>query len=189
MPNEKPLAAYLAEKAHLDELLDEALIETFPASDPVSIDIESGTPADSAADLAAVLAPAILSTRSDAIIAADKDGIIRFWNPGAERIFGFTDHDAIGRSLDIIIPERLRQRHWDGYDHAMEIGRTRYGDGDVLAVPAIRKDAVQISVEFTIMLLKDQSGQLLGVGAILRDVTARFDELRTLKRQLASHNR
>ena len=62
-----------------------------------------------------MLARALLGTSSDAIIAADKDGIVRFWNPGAERIFGYTSEDAIGQSLDIIIPERLRKRHWDGY--------------------------------------------------------------------------
>jgi PAS domain S-box-containing protein len=82
--------------------------------------------------LSALLAEAILSARSDAIIAADNDGIIRFWNPGAERIFGYSGNEALGQSLDLIIPERLRQRHWDGYRRVMETAQSRYGESDVL---------------------------------------------------------
>ena len=83
-----------------------------------------------------LVAQAVLRTRSDAIIAADRDGIICFWNPGAERMFGHVSGEAIGRSLDLIIPERLRQRHWDGFRQTMETGRSRYGEGDLLSVPA-----------------------------------------------------
>ena len=131
-----------------------------------------------------VLAKAVLSTASDAIIAADKDGIIRFWNPGAERIFGYSSGAAVGTSLDIIIPERLRQRHWHGYDQVMNGGESRYGHGDILAVPSIRKDGAAISIEFTIVPLRDDAGALIGLAAILRDVTKRFEEMRALKRQL-----
>jgi PAS domain S-box-containing protein len=173
-------------KAHLDALLDEALTETFPASDPVSIEFDNGIAGSVVSDILHVLAQAILSTRSDAIIAADTRGIIRFWNPGAERIFGFASVEAIGQSLDIIIPERLRQRHWDGYDRTMKTGRSRYGEGDVLAVPAIRKDGAQVSIEFTVVLLRNETDHLLGIAAILRDVTKRFEELRALRRQLAA---
>ena len=132
-----------------------------------------------------MLARALLGTSSDAIIAADKDGIVRFWNPGAERIFGYTSEDAIGQSLDIIIPERLRKRHWDGYQQVMQGGESRYGHGDILAVPSIRKDGAGISVEFTIVPLTDEAGLLNGVAAIMRDVTKRFEEVRALKRKLA----
>jgi len=132
-----------------------------------------------------MLARALLGTSSDAIIAADKDGIVRFWNPGAERIFGYTSEDAIGQSLDIIIPERLRKRHWDGYQQVMQGGESRYGHGDILAVPSIRKDGAGISVEFTIVPLTDEAGRLNGVAAIMRDVTKRFEEVRALKRKLA----
>ena len=131
------------------------------------------------------LARALLGTRSDAIIAADKDGVVRFWNPGAERIFGYTSEDAIGQSLDIIIPERLRTRHWDGYQQVMQGGESRYGHGDILAVPSIRKDGAGISVEFTIVPLTDEAGRLNGVAAIMPDVTKRFEEVRALKRKLA----
>ncbi len=136
-------------------------------------------------DFATLLDRLLLSTRSDAIIAADRDGVIRFWNPGAERIFGYTRDEAVGCSLDLIIPERLRARHWDGFRHAMASGQSRYGEGDVLAVPALRKDGATISVEFTIVPLKDDAGAIIGMGAVMRDVTRRFNELRALKRQLA----
>lgn len=132
-----------------------------------------------------LLAKAVLATTSDAIIAADKANIVRFWNPGAERIFGYTRDEAIGQSLDIIIPERLRKRHWDGYQRVMAGGESRYGHGDVLAVPAIKKNGTGVSVEFTIVPLTEDAGQLIGVAAIMRDVSKKFKEVRTLKRKLA----
>ena len=131
------------------------------------------------------LGDTILNTTSDAILATDREGVIRFWNRGAARIFGFTAEQAIGASLDLIIPERLRKRHWDGYERVMATGETRFGAGDVLAVPAIAKGGRQISVEFTIILLQDSEQRVSGMAAILRDVTARFEELRRLKRELA----
>jgi PAS domain S-box-containing protein len=131
------------------------------------------------------LTRAILSTQGDAIIASDGDGVIRFWNPGAERIFGYTGSDAVGQSLDIIIPESLRGRHWAGYRRVMTTGERRYGHGDILAVPAIHKDGVRISIEFTIVPLHDMKGKMIGMAAVMRDVTKRFEELRTLKKMLA----
>ncbi len=131
------------------------------------------------------LAQAILSTNSDAIVAADADGVIFFWNPGAERIFGHTSAEAVGRSLDIIIPERLRKRHWGGYRQVMKSGESRYGHGDILAVPAITRGGAVISIEFTIIPLRSDSGKLAGLAAILRDVTKRFEEMRALKQRIA----
>ena len=136
-------------------------------------------------NIASRLGDTILNTTSDAILATDREGVIRFWNRGAARIFGFTAEQAIGASLDLVIPERLRKRHWDGYERVMATGETRYGAGDVLAVPAIAKGGRQISVEFTIILLEDSEQRVSGMAAILRDVTARFEELRQLKRELA----
>jgi PAS domain S-box-containing protein len=136
-------------------------------------------------DLAAALAEALLATRSDAIIAADRDRVIRFWNPGAERLFGHSADEALGRSLDLIIPERLRERHWQGYGRVMATGQSRYGESDVLAVPAQRKDGGTVSVEFTIVPLRDRAGHLIALAALLRDVTKRFEETRALKRRLA----
>jgi PAS domain S-box-containing protein len=135
-------------------------------------------------DRKAILEQAVLSTNSDAIIAADKEGTIFFWNSGAERIFGYTSADALGRSLDIIIPDRLRRRHWDGYRQVMKSGESRYGHGDVLAVPGITKSGKGISLEFTIIALRAETGELVGLAAIMRDVTKRFEEIRALKQKL-----
>jgi PAS domain S-box-containing protein len=127
--------------------------------------------------------PTLINEAADAIIYSDEDGLIRFWNKGAERIFGFSKVDAIGHSLDIIIPENLRKRHWDGYVATMRTGKTRYGDGDVLSVPALRKDGTRISIEFTILPFHDKDGRMAGIAAILRDVTKRFEELKALRKQ------
>src|ERR1041385_6262421 len=132
------------------------------------------------------VAEALLTTRSDAVVAADADGIIRFWNAGAERIFGHSAADAVGRSLDLIIPERLRQRHWDGYRRTMATGQSRYGEGEMLSVPALRRDGVTISVEFTVMALTSEDGRMTGIIAIMRDATKRFEEMRALRRKLAA---
>lgn len=134
---------------------------------------------------AEALGRAILAASGDAVLATDRAGIITFWNPGAVRIFGFAADEAVGVSLDLIIPERLRGRHWDGWQRVMATGQTRYGAGDLLSVPALTKDGRRISVEFTIVLLEDAEGRPAGVGAVMRDVTARFEELRRLKRALA----
>jgi PAS domain S-box-containing protein len=114
------------------------------------------------------IAKAVLSTSSDAIVAADKRGTIVFWNPGAERIFGFGVNEAVGQSLDIIIPERLRKRHWDGYYQVMDTGKSRYDHGDILAVPGMKRDGAQISIEFTIAQVRDNTGELNGLVAIMR---------------------
>jgi PAS domain S-box-containing protein len=134
--------------------------------------------------LARTVADAILAAPADAVVATDRDGIIRLWNPGAERIFGYPADEAVGQSLDLIIPERLRERHWQGYRQVMETGESRYGHGDLLSVPSLRKDGQRISVEFTIVPLKDESGLLEGMTAVMRDVTKRFEEMRTLKQKL-----
>jgi PAS domain S-box-containing protein len=136
-------------------------------------------------NLSALIAESLLHTRSDAIIGADSDGIIRFWNPGAERIFGHAAADAIGQSLDLIIPERLKIRHWQGYRATIATGDSRYGEGDVLAVPALHKNGATISIEFTILPLRDSSGAIISIVAIIRDVTKRFEEIRELRRRLA----
>jgi PAS domain S-box-containing protein len=136
-------------------------------------------------ELATRLGAAILASPAEAILTADREGIVRFWNPGAVRIFGFTAEEACGASLDLIIPERLRSRHWQGWQRVMKTGETRYGAGDLLAVPAETKDGRRISVEFTITMLRDAGGQIAGMAAVLRDVSGRFEETRRLKRLLA----
>ncbi len=123
----------------------------------------------------------------DAIIYADAGGLVVFWTDAAERIFGFSEAEAVGKSLDIIIPETLRQRHWDGYAATMRTGKTRYGAGDVLAVPALRKGGARISIEFTIVPFADRTGRILGIAAILRDVTKQFEEMKALRKELATY--
>ena len=130
------------------------------------------------------LRTALLASTSDAIVATDRDGRITFWNPGAERIFGFAADEAIGKSLDLIIPENLRARHWEGFHHVMKTGVSRYGDGDLLSVPGLAKDGRRISVEFTIVMLRD-GADVTGTVAVMRDVTKRFEEVRELRRKLA----
>jgi PAS domain S-box-containing protein len=128
----------------------------------------------------------LVTGTSDAIIYADSEGVIRFWNGGAVRIFGFAENEAVGQSLDLIIPESLRERHWQGFDHTMRTGESRYGAGDILAVPALRKDGKRISVEFTILPFRGDDGKIVGIAAILRDVTTRFEQMRALQRELAA---
>ena len=128
----------------------------------------------------------VVRTIPDAVIYADAEGIIRFWNAGAERIFGFAAVDAVGQSLDIIIPANLRARHWDGFRQVMATGESRYGEGDLLSVPGLHKDGTRISLEFTIAALRDGAGRMQGVAAVLRDVTPRFEELRQLRKTVGA---
>ena len=136
-------------------------------------------------ELAQSVADAILATAAHAVVATDRDGIIRLWNPGAARIFGHAADEAVGQSLDLIIPERLRAAHWEGWRRVMETGESRYGHGDLLSVPGIHKDGRRISVEFTIMPLKNAGGAMVGMAALMRDVTRRFEEIKALRQKLA----
>ena len=122
----------------------------------------------------------------DAVIYADAEGRIRVWNSAAARLFGYGESEALGASLDLIIPERLRARHWQGYGEVMQGRDSRYAEGALLAVPALHKEGRQLSVEFTILPFRDASGAMLGIAAIMRDVTARFEETRALRRELAA---
>ncbi len=136
-------------------------------------------------DLTRVVADAIVASASDAVVATDRDGIIRLWNLGAERIFGHRADEALGQSLDLITPERLRARHWEEFRHVMATGESHYGEGDLLSVPGLRQDGQRISLEFTIVPLRDRQGQVHGIAAVMRDVTSRFEEIRNLMQKLA----
>lgn len=125
----------------------------------------------------------LVEALGDAIIVADSDGVIRFWNPAAERLFGFTPDEALGKSLDLIIPERLRARHWAGYARTMSTGETQYKD-EVLRVPAVHKDGRAISIAFTVGMLYEQQ-KLTSIVAVVRDETAHFTEDQKLRKQLA----
>ena len=126
----------------------------------------------------------IVDKAADAIIFADAEGIIRLWNAGAEAIFGYPAAEALGQSLDLIVPEKLRKNHWEGYRKVMATGKSKYGK-ETLAVPAITKDDKRISIEFTIVLVSNDSGEPLGTAAIIRDVTERFLKQKELKKRLA----
>lgn len=119
------------------------------------------------------------------ILYADREGRIRFWNRGAEAIFGHTASEAIGQSLDLIVPEKQRPRHWEGWNRVMESGVTKYGS-EALAVPAMRKDGARISIEFNILLLRSPEGRLQGAVAMVQDVTARWQQQKELRTRLAA---
>lgn len=126
----------------------------------------------------------ILDGSPDAILICDHAGTVRYWNVAAERVFGFRVTEALGVSMNLIIPERLRARHWAGWEATMRTGVTRYGEGQLLAVPALHKDGRQVSIEFSIQLMKDADGQIEWVVAVIRDVTDRFIREKDLRAQL-----
>lgn len=126
----------------------------------------------------------LVAAIGDAIVIADARGAITLWNPAAQRMFGYTEAEALGQSLDLIIPERLRARHWQGYDKTMATGITRYGS-ELLKVPAVDKDGKAMSIAFTVALLKDAAGAVTGIVAVIRDETTRFQQERALKKRLA----
>lgn len=131
-------------------------------------------------------ATGLVAGMADGLVYADADGIIRLWNRGAARIFGYAEAEAIGESLDIIIPAGQRERHWQGYRQTMRTGETRYGEGQTLSVPAVRRDGTRISVEFTIVPFLDPAGHMIGIAAIMRDATRSFEELRALRKENAA---
>jgi PAS domain S-box-containing protein len=121
---------------------------------------------------------------SEAILFADVEGLVRAWNPGAEAMFGWSAAEILGRSMDVVIPERLRGRHWDGWRKVLETGVTRYSGKDLLAVPALRKDGASLSIEFSIQIVRDDAGALLGFAAVIRDVTERWQKEKALRLRL-----
>jgi PAS domain S-box-containing protein len=125
---------------------------------------------------------ALVAALGDAVVVCDKAGLITLWNPGAERLFGFSEAEALGASLDIIIPEKLRGRHWEGYHHTMATGITKYGS-DVLRVPAITKDGRQLSIAFTVAMLYGPDGKVSAIASIMRDETDRFRRDRELRKR------
>jgi PAS domain S-box-containing protein len=127
----------------------------------------------------------IIEGTQDAIIFADREGVIQLWNAGAETMFGYQSEEAVGQSLDLIIPEQLKARHWEGYHKVMATGVTRYGR-EVLAVPAQCKDGARISIEFTIVMLRDGANDVAGTAAIIRDVTTRWQQEKALKERIAA---
>ena len=126
----------------------------------------------------------LANVMGDGVVISDAKGEIVFWNSAAERIFGYTASEALGKSLDIITPERFRERHWDGYKKSMETGTTRSGS-TLLTVPALHKEGKALSIAFTVAMLTNADGNVEGIAAIVRDDTARFQADRLLKKQIA----
>lgn len=131
----------------------------------------------------------IIDTAPDAILFSDREGNICLWNEGAEHLFGFSHAEAMGQSLDIIIPPRLRERHWEGYYRAIATGEFRYGKYELLSVPALRKDGSQISCAFSMIIMRDEDNEIIGMASILRDVTKAWDKEKELRQQIAELKR
>ena len=126
----------------------------------------------------------LVAAVGDAIVVCGANGAITLWNPAATHMFGFSESEALGQSLDLIIPQRQRQRHWDGYHKTMETGQTRYGN-DVLRVPALHKEGHTLSIAFTVSMLYSVDKKVTAIIAVIRDDTARFTEERNLRKRLA----
>lgn len=125
----------------------------------------------------------VVAAVGDAVIAADASGAITLWNPAAVRMFGYEESEALGKSLDIITPQRFQQRHWDGYFKTMETGKTKYGH-DLLKVPATHKDGRTLSIAFTVAMLFTPDEKVSAIVAVIRDETARFAEERSMKKRI-----
>ena len=125
----------------------------------------------------------LVTAIGDAIVISDASGKIILWNPAAQRIFGYSESEALGQPLDIITPQRLQQRHWDGYHKTMATGITRYGN-DVLRVPAVHKDGHALSIAFTVAMLYTPENKVSSIVAVIRDETSRFEDDRKLKKKL-----
>ena len=120
----------------------------------------------------------------DGVIASDASGAIILWNAAAQRIFGFTEAEALGQSLDLITPQRHQARHWEGYHRTMATGITKYGN-DLLRVPATHKDGGALSIAFTVSMLYKADGSVAAIVAVIRDDTSRFNEERAFRKRIA----
>lgn len=126
----------------------------------------------------------LVSAMGDAVVVSDVNHVIVLWNKGAERMFGYSEAEALGQSLDLIIPERMRKRHREGYEKTMDTGVTKYGN-DVLYVPAIDKSGRQFSIAFTVAMLHGPDGKVSYIAAVMRDDTQRFERDRAQRKRIA----
>lgn len=122
----------------------------------------------------------------DAVVAVDSIGQIIVWNPAAERLFGFTKKEALGSSLDLIIPPKFRQRHWRGYRQTLKTGITKYGTS-LLHVPALKSDESIISIALTVILLPNENNEITSMVAIIRDESSTYNEIKALHQRLSKN--
>jgi PAS domain S-box-containing protein len=127
---------------------------------------------------------ALIETLPDAVIFTDREGVIRAWNGGAEAVFGHRAAEVIGKSLDIIIPERLRRAHWAGFDAAVETGRMKHGR-ESMTTRSTHKDGRDLYVDMSFALVRGTDGAVLGAVAVGRDITGRFVADRETRKRLA----
>ena len=125
----------------------------------------------------------LIKQSPDAVIFADPEGIIREWNPAAERIFGHPSGEAVGQNLDLIVPERFREAHWTGYERALAAGETKYS-GQALPTRSVRKDGSTVYVELTFAIIHDPQGKVIGALAHARDITERWAKEREQRQHL-----
>jgi PAS domain S-box-containing protein len=126
---------------------------------------------------------ALVASVGDGVMASDAQGLIILWNPACQRMFGFTEAEALGKSLDLIIPQRQQKPHWDGYHKTMATGITKYGN-DVLRVPAVHKDGHTLSIAFTVSMLHTADGAVSAIVAVIRDESVKFAEERGLRKRV-----
>ena len=119
----------------------------------------------------------LVEASGDTVIASDADGVITMWNPAAERIFGFTESETLGQSLDLIIPENQRKSHWAGYHKTLQTGQTRYAT-DVLRVQSIHKEGRCLYIAFTVALIYSGETRVTGIVAVIRDESACLNDHR-----------
>ena len=129
------------------------------------------------------LALALVTQSPDAIVYSDTEGAIRVWNDAATRVFGFTAEQAVGESLDIIIPERFRKAHWKGFERALANRATKYA-GEALATRSARSDGTKIYVELSFAIVLDADGEVVGVLSTARDITERYEEAQANRQRI-----
>jgi PAS domain S-box-containing protein len=131
------------------------------------------------------LCQALIEQLPDAVVFADRDGVIRAWNEGAEAVFGFAASEVLGLSLDVIIPERLRASHWEGFRRAIASGETRHAN-QVRTTRSLHKDGRKLYVDLSFGVVTDGAGAVAGAVAVGRDGSQRYLSQKALQDRLAA---
>ena len=177
-PEKKP-AAYASPPCFMHEV-DPAWSGVAPNTEGTSMNDQASPTTLSTRELEQAGMQALLNL-PDAVVLCDRKGIVTLWNDGAARIFGYSATQALGQSLDIIIPERLRERHWKGYFAMLKTGKSTHQPSELLNVPALTRLRQTISIQFTVVPVSDSDGRITGILSIMRDITETRDELRRLR--------